>query len=231
MKMLKWFFVFAMLYSLFANHVQAQTRVLAGAQGGQAYSNTHLGVLAGIEIPFAHRFEFDLSDRFSPYESHTALGTGTANIASAGGILWMSKSIGVTGSLNTSEYAVTKLRKSVYSTTGGVVFRKQWSGIPSRLEFDYVRDLPGKMINRVEPSYLQAGRVGLTTRLGCSGAICYRLGWEFEGGIVKNQSNPQCDGTLPGPVTCPRNVSVSGGVQVVFAIEFPRRRQTENEAF
>src|ERR1019366_822397 len=95
--------------------VHAQTRIMVGsAFGDDTFGNTKMGVMAAAELPFGHRYEFDLRDTFSPLESHTGLGRGTANIVQATGIVWLSKSFGVTGSVEYSTYNVTILHKGAY---------------------------------------------------------------------------------------------------------------------
>src|ERR1700680_4477047 len=84
-------------------------RFLVGMHGGGDLGNYFASLDAGVEVPFAKRFEFDLSDGFSPvfkvysvvipFESHINLGTGSANITTAGGTVWITpgKSLGLRG--------------------------------------------------------------------------------------------------------------------------------------
>jgi len=230
--------------------VYGQTRILVGMHGGGLYSNTTLGVLAGIEIPAAPRLEFDGLDEFSAYENHVGLGTGTANLARVSGITWLGKSVGLTGGLEHHEYAVS-IHKDHFEVLGGVILRHVLAGNPTRIEFDYLHSLKGQFKHGIEPSYLQGGRVAVIARLGCYGPFCYRLDWEVQAGKVLLQGNPLCDGTIPPiptprPMTCQeynlvrqelpclacqRQGAISGGAKASFVLEFPRRHKTENEAF
>src|ERR1700675_2912106 len=84
------------------SHVDAQTRVLVGIEGAQAFDNGSVGLHLGLEVPFLKRYELDLKDTSSPIETHVSLGGGRANIASVGGIVWLTKSWGLNGSVEDS---------------------------------------------------------------------------------------------------------------------------------
>lgn len=227
---IKVFLGMALLSLALCSRGQAQTRVLFGAGGGNLSNNTTATVLGAVEKPLGPRFEIDIRDEFSPYERHTPFGTGIANLSRGTGILWASKSTGLTGSFERSSYYV-QIHKTAYHVFAGVIFRHQWAGSPTRLEFDYVRQVENQIVNGTEASYLQGGRVAVSTRLGCSGKFCYRLGWEMDGGRILTQGNPQCDGTFGGPITCARQPAVAGGVKAFFTFEFPRYTKTETDAF
>jgi hypothetical protein len=217
------------LFVLFSG-LHAQTRVLVGAAGGYVYNNGTIGILAAIEAPTGRRFETDLRDEYSPYENHTAVGIGTANLARATEILWMTRRVGIIGNVEFTNYSVG-IKKSAYHVLPGIVLRTQWGGSPIRSEFNYVRQANNQMVTGIESAYLQGGRAAFSVRVGCTGIVCYRLGWEFQTGKVRLQSNPMCDGSLPGPITCPRATAWSGGSKGSFSIEFPRRRETELDVF
>lgn len=229
--------VLFILFMMFPGHIRAQqptaskpgTRILLGASGGMVYDNITASVTLGLEVPL-RRFEFDAQEIFSPYENHTAVGVGTANSVRGMGILWATKSFGLTGGIKQSEYSAT-IHKSAYDVMPGVVIRKALGGIPSRFEINYVRQVDNRFVNGMEPNRLQGMRFAMTTRMGCSGKVCYRLEWEMEAGRVHLQGNPNCDGTLPGPVTCANRYATSGGAKVGFSIEFPRHRGIAGDDF
>lgn len=210
--------------------VQAQTRVLFGGGGGQLYGNITASVITSVEIPIKSHLEVDLLDEFSLYENHIALGSGTANLDRSTGILWATKHVGLVGSFENSEYSVT-IHKTTFKALGGVVFRREWLGSPTRIELDYVRQIANKLHVGTESNYLQGGRIAIVSRLGCHGVTCYRLGWEMQGGKTFLQGNPQCDGTLGLPITCPRQTAIAGGVKAFFVMEWPRRKRTEDDIF
>lgn len=224
----------AFLFPLFAN---AQTRVLVGIEGAQAFDNSSVGVQAALEVPFAKHFELDLKDVFSPIESHVALGGGRSNIASVGGIIWFSNSFGFNGKVEDSSYNVTKVTKDADYSFGGITYRTFLGGAPARFTFDYIRQFNnGISPSGLESSHLQGGDIGFTMRFGCLGAICIRNSEDFVFGRVLTQGNPQCDGTFGvtggqngGP--CPRGSAFGGGVTASVAIEFPRRRGHEQDVF
>jgi hypothetical protein len=219
-------------------HVGAQTRVLFGVSGGDSFDNYNFGVQAGLEVPFAKHFELDLKDTFSPIESHVALGSGRANVASVGGIVWLTKSWGLSGQVEDSSYNVTKVTKDADYAFGGLVYRTILGGAPTRLTFDYVRQFNnGISPSGLESSHLQGASIGFSMRFGCVGAVCIRNSENFVFGRVLTQSNPVCDGTFGitggnGPNgTCPRGSALGGGVTGSIMFEFPRRRGKENDVF
>lgn len=209
-----------------------QARMLVGVQGGLSNGSDAAGVLGGAEIPLGRHFEVDLLDNYSPLTSHAPYGTGWSNSGKVGAIVWASRNVGVEGAASYSNYAVKKLSKGSYFAFGGVVFRGLWNGAPVRIHLDYIRQFQNYMIRGTEPNYLQGGKGSVDVRIGCSGKFCYRLEWYVQGGMVKTQSNPQCDGAYPGvPITCPRGSVGSGGAGASFFIEFPRRKNAETELF
>lgn len=207
--------------------LHAQVRVVLGGGGGVVYSNTTASVLAGLEIP-VKKFEFNTLNTFSPYEAHTGLGTGVAGSFRESAIYW-TKSIGVTSSFQFSEYD-TVIRKRGYFGLAGVVFRANpGKDAPMRFEFDYVRQVYNKYHTDtgIESNYLQGLQFKWQVRVGCSRYGCSRLFATFDSGHVRLQSNPHCDGTLPGPVTCPRATAWSGGSTGGILFEFPRPKNPE----
>lgn len=221
--------------SMFAVNTNAQTKVLLGATGVQEFDNSSVGVTAAVEIPFAKHFELDLHDTFSPFESHVSLGGGRANLASAGGFIWLTKSIGLTGKVEDSSYNVTKITKDGDYAFGGLAYRGIIGGLPARFTFSYVREFNnGITPTGLESPRLQGGDVGFTVRFGCVGSVCIRTSEDFIVGRVLTQGNPLCDGfyALPtGWSPCPRTSAIGGGVQASVLLEFPRRRGHEGDVF
>ena len=235
--MKKIFAVFAMLVGLFCiPSAHAQTRILTGITGGDAFDNLSLGGSLGIEVPVLHRFEFDLRDKFSPYERHTALGTGKANLMSGSGIVWLTKSFGLTATTESSSYSVTQVSKSAVYIYAGPIYRTMWWEFPVRIEGDYIRQASNGLYNGIETSQLQGGALSADVRLGCAGQGCFRLKEQIIVGHVLTQGNPLCDGTLGngsqvGFSPCPRSSALSGGVSATISWEFPRHKATENNPF
>jgi hypothetical protein len=214
---------------MMAVSAKAQTRVLVGGTAGDSFGNLFAGVTAKAEIPIK-RVEFDLSDSFNPIEQHVNLGTGWANQAKAGGIVWLNKKLGVDGAAEYSNYHtnITKAGEYVFS---GLILRAS-PGIPLRATFDYVREFNNGIDSTgTESGHLQAGEFNLDMRTGCAGKMCFRTAFDFIIGHVLTQGNPLCDGTYAGPVTCPRGGASSAGFSVTVSAEFPRRRATEQDAF
>jgi len=221
---------------LFATAAHAQTRVLAGVTGAQEFDNSSLGVTAALEIPFLKHYELDLKDTFSPMESHVALGGGRANIASVGGFVWLSKSIGLTGHVDDSSYNVTKITKDADYAFGGLAYRGVIGGLPARFTLSYIRQFNnGVTPSGLESSHLQGIDFGYTVRFGCLGAVCIRQSADYVVGRILEQGNEACDGSLPviAPnVYCgPRISAVGGGVNASILVEFPRHRATEQDVF
>lgn len=223
---------------MFAVSANAQTRILAGVTGAQEFDNSSLGATLALEVPFLKHYELDLKDTFSPLESHVALGGGRANIASAGGIVWISKSYGLTGRVEDSSYNVTKVTKDANYAFGGLAYRGVIGGLPARLTLTYIRQFNnGITPTGLESSHLQGVDFGYTVRFGCLGAVCIRQSADYVVGRILEQGNPRCDGTLGttggnGPNgTCPRTSAIGGGVNASVLVEFPRHRGTEQDSF
>lgn len=206
---------------------RAQTRILLGGAGGSEFGNDSGGFKASIEQPFSRRYEIDLSDTFSPLENHIGFGHGTANVARVVGDLWVSLHFGISGGGEFSDYHVTQLTKGGYSALAGPILRLKVRGIPMRIGVSYAGQFHnGTNSLGVETNHLQGAMFTLTSRMGCVGAVCFRLGEEIVSGHFLQQGNPVCEAT-----TCPRQGSTGGGAQVSFAVEFPRPRGRENDIF
>jgi hypothetical protein len=230
------------LMILAAPAINAQTRVLIGGTGGSSFGNLFIGPTARLEIPFGSsstnntykysRFELDLQDDFAPLEEHIKLGSGWANTAQAGGILWLNNKIGLNGRADYSNYSVS-ISKGQYFAFGGLSYRSaDRFQMPYRLTFDYIREFNnGISKNGTESSQLQGGDFTLDFRLGCARLFCYRTMFNFEVGAVKTQGNPTCDGAFGGAVTCPRALATGAAFNISVLLEFPRRKKFDNLPF
>jgi hypothetical protein len=227
----------AFLLLFFVPSSHAQTRFLLGAEGGDSFDNYNFGISGGVEIPFAKHFELDLKDTFSPIESHVSLGSGRANITTAGGHIWFSKSWGLVGQAEDSMYDVTKVSKDADYASGGLAYRGIIGGAPTRLSFEYIQQFNnGIAPTGVETSHLMGADIGFTMRFGCLGAFCVRNSEDFQFGRVLTQGNPVCDGTFgvtggPNGGPCPRTAAFGGGVSGSIVLEFPRHRGHEKDVF
>jgi len=214
-----------------------QTRVLVGTVGGSGFGNYFFGLEAGVEIPFAHRYELDSHEAFYPIERHVALGSGWANQVSVGGHFWLTNGFGLNGRAEYSNYSVGTVSKGGDYAFGGVTWRKVAWGIPVRFYFDYVREFNnGISANGTESAHLQAGDFRMVARMGCSTSICSRIEFDYQAGHVLTQSNPICDGTYgitggPNGGPCYRSGAWSGGATASFVVEFPRHRGYEDLPF
>jgi hypothetical protein len=214
-----------------------QARVLVGSMGGSGFGNYFLGLIAGVEIPFAHRYELDLEETFSPIERHVALGSGWANRVSAGGHFWLTKGFGLNGSAEYSNYSVRSASKGGDYAFIGVTWRKIAWGIPARFSLDYIREFKnGISANGTESAHLQGGDFALVARMGCSRSVCSRMVFDYQAGHVLTQSNPICDGTYgktggPNGGPCNRTGAWSGGATGSIVVEFPSHRGYEDAAF
>lgn len=214
-----------------------KARVLVGTAGGSSFGNYFFGLRAGVEVPFAHRFELDLQDTFSPIERHISLGSGRANQVSAGGHFWLTKGFGLSGSAEYSNYSVTAASKGSDYAFIGVTWRKVVWGIPARFYFDYIREFKnGISANGTESAHLQGGDFAMAFRMGCFRSICRRIVFDYQAGHVLTQSNPICDGTYgktggPNGGPCYRTGAWSGGASGSFIVEFPRHRGYGDLAF
>lgn len=221
-----------LLALLAASCASAQTRVLIGGEGGSSFGNMYVGPAASVEVPLGRRLTIEAKDVFSPLESHVLLGSGYANTLGIGGQVYLTDSFGINASTEASWYGVTKANKNSYYAFVGPTWRTMAWGTPTNFGLNYIRQYRnGISANGTETSQLQGGEFIMDGRLGCSGKACLRMQFSFQVGGVKNQSNPVCDGSFAGPVTCPRKYTLSGGVSLGLYAEFPRRRDTENLPF
>lgn len=222
---------FILLTFLFATTLRAQTRVLAGIDGGSSFGNFFIGPSIALEVPVVKRFELDLKDNFAPIEEHIALGRGWANLAKGGGIIWLTKTIGLNGSAEYSNYHVSISKAAEYGFSG-ITIRRKIDDSPIRLSFDYLRQFNnGITRNGTESSHLQAGEFNFDARITCTGPFCYRLALDYMIGHVLTQGDPYCDGTFSSAITCPRTGASSGSFKGSFYLEFPRHRGHENDSF
>lgn len=218
----------------FALTGSAQTRILAGVGGGPSYDNAELGFIGQVELPIKERVELSLREAYYPLEIHTGLGSGTANLTRVGGIVWLTKSFGVTASTEYSTYHVTKVEKGGFYTYGGPIFKTNILDVPVRVEIDYVRQVRnGITTDGIETSHLQGAALSFDGRVGCAGAVCFRLYEQFSLGRVYTQGNPICDGSFPLTTlpSCPRSSALGSSFTTSFMIEFPRRKDSGNRTF
>jgi hypothetical protein len=74
------------------------------------------------------------------------------------------------------------------------------------------------------PSHMIGGGIELSSRLGCTRYLCFRLGEQFYLGHILQQGDQYCDGSIE-PRTCgPRLGAIGDGFTLSFHIEFPRHR-------
>lgn len=226
MKKILFSFVNAMLLCcMLYGSAQAQTTVAIGIQAGSSFGNLFLGPTLGLQSTFAKHYEFDLSDTFSPLESHIALGNGWANHLEGSGIGWITKGFGIDGGVSYSNYK-TSIYKSAEYGHGGVVLQHNYQGTDVRYTLNYIREFHnGISADGAESDHLQGGDFGLQVRTGCSKHFCYRTDFDFQVGHVLTQGNPVCDGTYgliggPNGGPCPRTGAWAGAFTGAFMIEF-----------
>jgi hypothetical protein len=208
------------------NHV----RIIAGVNGGSIYGNDFLDLVTGIEAPLPHS-EADAAATFTPLEHKIGLGFGTAWSVRAGGIAWLTRSVGLNTYVSHGAYRVARASKAGSDLLCGVTFRTYAFDAPLRLSFDYVRQIDNHLVGGTESNYLQGGDFNLIWRMGAVGPTVWRMTLDVQTGWVKDQGNPVCDGTLGGRITCPRTSSNSGGASIGLQFEFPRRHGFENSRF
>lgn len=199
-------------------------------------SSNGLDPLAAMPIcPSMQRFELDASNVYSPLFSHpSAGGSGYTDQAKVGGIVWASLKIGITGSMEYSAYKTISVHKWGGYQMIGPIFRLKLLDVPTRLDLQYIREFHNGVYGGIESNRIQGVRIGVSGRVGCTGAVCWRLSEAFVFARGLNQGNSACDGTGPAnPMLawCPRSSFIGGSVQVVLQMEWPRRRGGEDEVF
>lgn len=211
---------------------QAQTRFLVGATGGEVFDSTLFGVTAAVEAPIGRHFELDDMGEYYPVDYHTGYGHGYSYNLRSTALIWFNKPVGIFGSINTGGYTVTKAAKCGDEIFTGLVLRHTAYGAPGRFYFDYFRQiLNGIAKDGTETNHIQGGEFKYDVRVGCKGPICFRTALSVKVAKFLDQGNPVCDGQFVGPITCPRTKATTGGVEASFMLEFPRRRNRENELF
>lgn len=216
----------------------AQTRMLVGADAGIDFSNESVGAVLGIEQPIGKRIEIDLYERLSPIESHLGLGSGFANIAQGGGIVWLTKQVGLSFTVERSQYDVKAAEKSSYYAQIGIVDRFLLVGSPSRFGVTDARQIyNGISPNGTESSHLNGFALSLDSRVSCARIACLRLKESFDVGHILEQGNPANDSPAAaiasGQSYHPRIGAWSGGFTFSAVVEFSRRdgRDRESELF
>jgi hypothetical protein len=221
--------ILALTLIAFAIPAKAQARFQLGGFGTGAWNNYQAGALGILEQPLGKRLEIHLTEGYSFYENKPGYGKGVANVFRVGTTIWLNDRIGLNASGEESGYTLNSLSKGAIYAWAGPVFRIYMFKSPSRLQLGYVTELDnGLTPTGLETSHLKAGLIAISTRVGCSGPFCFRINYDFTAGTVLDQGNPVCDGSRPGPVTCPRSMSGSGGFKASFTLEFPRPRGNEN---
>lgn len=220
---------------LFAAPTFGQSRILIGASGGSGLGNSNLGIATSAEIPLAHHFEFDASNVYSPLFSHpSAGGSGYTDQSKVGGIVWATKSVGLTASTEYSMYRTISVRKWGGYSTFGPIFRLRLLDVPMRLDLQYIREFHNGVYGGIESNRIQGARIGVSGRIGYTGPLAWRMSESFVFARGLNQGNPVCDGAGPRDRNlspCPRSSFIGGSVQVSIAIEFPRRKGQEEQIF
>jgi hypothetical protein len=220
-----------LLLGSLAAHAQG-TRILIGPSGGDSYDNYQFGVSGGIEQPIGKHLELDFTYRYSPVEKHVALGSGHANLVYGGAYIWLTDHIGLTGRVESSGYAVTRVSKRADYVFGGLAYRAKVGGLPARFTLSYTQQFEnGVSTTGLETPHLKGLDFGFSVRLGCKGAVCFRESSDFQFGHVLTQGNPVCDGSYGKAITCPRTGAFGGGTIATFAFEFPRPRGHEADVF
>jgi len=222
-----------------AQTIEITPRVLIGGTGGTEFGNSYIGVLTAVELPIKH-FELDFSNTFDPYVSHVSLGKGYDNHVEGTGIFWLRK-VGFFGGVDYSMYH-TDISKAAEFARGGVVLRNDFAGVPARFFFTYTHELNNGVFPHTstgtETPRLQSGSVQTEIRLQCNrrGNSCLRLSASFDVGVVKNQSNPVCDGSLGttggengGP--CYRKFTLTGGASFGLSWEIRHKSYDSEEVF
>jgi hypothetical protein len=224
-----------------AQSIDRHIRVLAGADGGSIYGSDFIDLNAGIEAPISRRFEGDANIHVAVLEHKIGLGFGSAWGYRLGGIVWVTRNLGINSYFSHSAYNITQAKKSGSDMLTGVTYRT-YLGAPVRFSFDYLRQVDnhveditynckGKPINGTESNYLQGGEFNMQVRMGTLGPSIVRLVFDTQVGRSRNQGNPRCDGTFVGHITCPRTSTIAGGASVGVLFEFPRHRRYENSRF
>lgn len=218
---------------LFTPVTHAQTRVWIGPAGGDDFNNISLGVNVGLAVPFASRYELDLEDTFSPIESHIALGHGSANSFFADGFGWFNDHWGLNGAVNVSSYKTAQVDKTSDYWFAGPAYRGVFEGLPVRFTFNYMQQFKnGITADGTESDHLQGFDLNYTVRYGCTNRFCVLQSWDFDGGRVLTQGNPQCDGSLGLLIrSCARGIAAGGGFSTSITFEFPHRRGDTSDEF
>ena len=204
---------------------------------GLGYSLPVVDFGVGLDKSFGSHFEIDT---FGSYEiAHKqVLGNGHEILATVIPIIWIDRTVGITGEviyahLYTSAYdkgtflpeSISQLAPSAESfiITPGVVFRTSPAGLPSRMWLNAI--IPTGSINRTTgiESNRESG-VQFTWEADMYNVGPFTMRAEIEPSYLHgySQSNPICDGTDPGPVTCPRQGWSTYSIGLAVKFVWPR---------
>ena len=196
--------------------------VQLGLDQGLGYTIPTVEFIAGVEKPINHRFEIDGYGEYGI--THKAFQSTGANgytvVASGTPILW-AKWFGITGKTSFNHLGTHDYSKNGVFFTPGVVFRAKPLSLPSRLYLNTL--IPNYGIDRktgIEANKEIGFQFTWESRFGHFGPV--DVHWLFNVNVYHgyNQGNPQCDGTDPGPVTCPRSswltYTTEDGITFVF---------------
>ena len=197
--------------------------VTAGISGADDFDNLSAGITLGLNVPIK-RFEFNLADTYSPYETHIGLGSGYANIATFTSTVWATNRFGITGKIEDSGYSVTDVSKTAFYVLGGASIKVNWLSVPTRFGFGYAGQFNNGIVNGIETSHLHGAYFSVEGHPYCAKSWCIKIQEMFTMGQVLTQGNPVCDGTLgngsqAGISPCPRGKATGGGVEMNLLFE------------
>jgi len=136
---------------------------------------------------------------------------------------------GVTGSATYSFLKNSSYHKGGFNLNPGVEFRTYPLGIPSHI--DIAAFIPNGTIDRktgIESNRISGFSVAWDAYLASAGPFDIHMttyGGYYHG---YSEGNPQCDGTDPGPVTCPRASWATGNIGTTVSFYFPRTKDPDH---
>lgn len=234
LSLIAWFSVIAALLFLWlAVGARAQdspsSRFVIGLDGGYAFNNTTIGIVAGAEIPVGRHFEVDSFGYFYPYESKAVYGSGYLYNMKAGPVVWINRTSGFEGLFEKGGYSVTKVSKGADYVFAGYVYKHMMLDFPTRFHFDYFQQVFNGIDHAgVETNHLTGGAFTFDTLLGCSKHFCVRSAFTWLTGRVLEQGNPYCDGTYSGcPNIIKRNSDIGGGFDWSLMFQFGGKKNDQ----
>jgi len=188
-----------------------------GTASGLGYRLPYIDFGFGVERPIGSRFEVQWRVAWSPTPKE-ATGDGKSLLLRATAIYW-TRRLGFTANVRNSWLWTSQFDKHDVRYAPGVVTRFHWLDSGQRLYVDYLIPTGGyNQKNGIESSRLTGPEITWEAQISDYVRVTAHYGIYH----YLTQGNPLCDGSLPGPVTCPRTGGWTGTATTGLRVTWPK---------